>query len=62
MELDIWEDGAEIVVYHGYTLTSKILFSHVLRIVKVGNMLLFACHSRNATFSVSDLKSTKFSS
>lgn len=35
VELDIWDgsDG-EPVIYHGYTLTSKILFKDVIQAIK----------------------------
>lgn len=35
MELDCWEGpGGEPVIYHGHTLTSKILFRDVIQAVR----------------------------
>lgn len=35
VELDMWNgEGGEPIVYHGHTLTSKILFSDILRVIK----------------------------
>ena len=35
VELDCWDgDNGEPVVYHGHTLTSKILFRDIINVVK----------------------------
>lgn len=35
MELDCWDGpNGEPVIYHGYTLTSKILFKDVIKTIK----------------------------
>ena len=34
IELDCWESNGEIVIYHGYTFTSKIDFKKVLKAIK----------------------------
>jgi hypothetical protein len=35
VELDIWDGpNGEPIIYHGYTLTSKILFSDILKVWK----------------------------
>lgn len=35
MELDCWEGpGGEPIIYHGHTLTTKILFRDVIQVVR----------------------------
>ena len=39
VEIDCWDEGDEVIVYHGHTMTSKIKLVHVLTAIKVYGFL-----------------------